>query len=94
MNTKASKFSSYKNKKNLGVAESSNNAIKRAKGKYVVRVDSDDYVTNEFANILSYYLKEHPEKLGIACDYYLVDDYGKKFQEYHLKKTSVMWNNV
>ena len=31
-------------------------------------------------------LKEHPEKLGIACDYYLVDDYGKKFQEYHLKK--------
>ena len=55
----------------------------------MVRVDSDDYVTNEFANILSYYLKEHPEKLGIACDYYLVDDYGKKISRVSSEKKPV-----
>lgn len=82
-------FRLIKNKKNLGVAESSNNAIKKANGKYVVRVDSDDYVTNEFANILSYYLNEHPEKLGIACDYFLVDDFGKKISRVSSKKKPI-----
>ena len=67
-------FTYIKNKKNFGVAKSSNNAIRKSKGKFIVRVDSDDYVTREFTNILSYYLLENPEYLGAACDYYLVDD--------------------
>ena len=74
-------FKVIKNKKNLGVSKSSNNAIKVAKGKYVVRVDSDDFVTNEFINILSYYLKENPSYLGVSSDYYLVNDDGKKLSK-------------
>ena len=39
-----------------------------------MRVDSDDYINKEFANILSLYLEENPKKLGVACDYYLIND--------------------
>ena len=74
-------FKVIRNKKNLGVSKSSNNAIKVAKGRYVVRVDSDDFVTNEFINILSYYLKEKPSYLGASSDYYLVNDDGKKLSK-------------
>lgn len=48
--TIASEFSSdhrmrfYKNQKNCGVADSSNLALDLAKGQYVIRVDSDDYL--------------------------------------------------
>ncbi len=82
-------FKYLKNKKNFGVARSSNKAIKLAKGKFVVRVDSDDYVTKEFANFLSYYLLEHPDNLGVACDYYLVNDDGKKLLRVSSRKKPV-----
>ena len=82
-NTKLYLISKLLKIKNLGVSKSSNNAIKVAKGKYVVRVDSDDFVTNEFINILSYYLKENPSYLGVSSDYYLVNDDGKNYQKFH-----------
>ena len=72
-------------KKNMGVAYCSNIGIKKAKGKYVIRVDSDDYVTNEFANFLSYYLNENSNILGVSCDYYLVNDEEKKIK--HISAT-------
>jgi spore coat polysaccharide biosynthesis protein SpsF (cytidylyltransferase family) len=34
-----------RNEKNLGLASSSNVALKEAKGKYIIRLDSDDYFT-------------------------------------------------
>ena len=67
-------FRYLRNKKNFGVAKSANNAIKKSKGKYVVRVDSDDYINKDLANILSFYLEENPDKLGVSCDYYLIND--------------------
>ena len=43
------------NKKNMGVAYSRNAAIKQCKGKYVMFVDSDDYLTsNAIEQIVSY----------------------------------------
>ena len=38
----------YNNKSNMGLPMSINKAIKIAKGRYVVRVDSDDYVSRNF----------------------------------------------
>ena len=81
-NTKLYLISKLLKIKKLRVSKSSNNAIKVAKGKYVVRVDSDDFVTNEFINILSYYLKENPSYLGVSSDYYLVNDDGKNYQKF------------
>ncbi len=63
-----------KNKKNLGVARSANLAIKKSRAKYIVRVDSDDYVNTEFLSILSCYMSEHPSILGVSCDYYLIGE--------------------
>ncbi len=82
-------FKYIRNKKNLGVAHSANTAIKKSKGKYFVRVDSDDYINKEFANILSLYLEENPKKLCVACDYYLVNDKEIKIQKVSSKEKPI-----
>jgi glycosyltransferase involved in cell wall biosynthesis len=74
-------FRYIRNRRNLGVAYSANNAIKKSKGKYVVRVDSDDYINKDLANILSFYLEENPKKFGVSCDYYLVNDNEEKIMQ-------------
>jgi glycosyltransferase involved in cell wall biosynthesis len=38
-------FKIIQNKKNIGVAASANIGFLKAKGKYVVRIDADDYVS-------------------------------------------------
>jgi len=39
-------ISYYRNNKNLGLASSSNIALSKARGKYIMRLDSDDYFTS------------------------------------------------
>lgn len=62
------------NKKNKGLAFSVNHGILNARGRFVIRVDSDDYVNNEFLNILLLLLAENPSMDAICCDYLLVND--------------------
>jgi len=70
-----------KNKKNIGVAASCNKAILKAKGKYFVRVDADDYINENFLSTLIPFIDEcYMDKLGVACDYYLVDQNSKKLK--------------
>ena len=52
-------FKILRNKKNLGVAETSNRGFKIAKGKFIVRIDADDYVSKNFLLFLTYYMKEN-----------------------------------
>ena len=63
-----------KNKKNLGLPKSLNLGIKKAKSSYIIRVDSDDYVNEEFLSIIIKFAKLNPEIDAFACDYYMVDD--------------------
>ncbi len=70
-----------KNKKNYGVAKSSNIAFKKAQGKYVIRIDSDDFVNKELLKILVYFLEENPEYFSVACDYYLVSKEGRRLKK-------------
>jgi spore coat polysaccharide biosynthesis protein SpsF (cytidylyltransferase family) len=37
----------FRNEKNLGLASSSNIALSKARGKYILRLDADDYLTNK-----------------------------------------------
>lgn len=67
-----------KNKKNIGCAASANKGFKIAKGKYVVRVDADDYINENFLNFLVYFLKEYPKNFCVSCDYFLVNKFEKK----------------
>ena len=66
------------NSKNLGVARSTNKALKIAKGKYVVRVDADDYVNKNFLSVLTLFLEENKDYFSVGCDYYLVDNLERK----------------
>ena len=44
--------------KNLGVAGSSNVGIRAAKGKYILRVDSDDFINSELLKSLAIFRRE------------------------------------
>ena len=67
------KIKIIKHKKNLGLPSALNSGIKNAKGKYLVRLDSDDYVNFDYLNIL-YLFIEYNNFDAVGCDYYLVND--------------------
>jgi len=59
---------------NRGLPASVNSGIRAAKGKFIVRVDADDYVNANFLNFLHYFLDQNQDIQAVACDYWLVDD--------------------
>ena len=61
------------NDKNIGLPESLNKGIKQAKGTLIVRVDSDDWVHEDFLNILSTFLFLNKDLDAVSCDYALTD---------------------
>ena len=74
------KYRSYKNlkiisnNKNIGLPSSINKAIHYSTGRYIVRVDSDDYVDRYFLFFLKYFLNNNREYHAAACDYLIVDN--------------------
>lgn len=68
------KINFINNKSNLGLPASLNKAIKKSKGRYIVRVDADDFVNSNFLGFLSFYLDMNPTSDAVACDYLLIDD--------------------
>ena len=62
------------NKKNLGLPKSLNKGIKKSRSTYIVRVDSDDYVNENFLKFLYLFLEENRDIDAVSCDYLLVDD--------------------
>lgn len=69
-----SNFISLKNRKNIGLPSSINKGIRQAQGRYIVRVDSDDYVSRDFLYILKLFLDLNREYQAVAVDYYKVND--------------------
>tara|TARA_B100000787_G_scaffold151012_1_gene123871 strand:+ start:1006 stop:1662 length:657 start_codon:yes stop_codon:yes gene_type:complete len=67
-------FISLKNKKNIGLPLSINMGIKKAQGRYIVRVDSDDYVSRDFLYLIKLFLDLNREYQAVAVDYYRVND--------------------
>jgi len=63
-----------KNRVNKGLPYAINKGILAARGRYIVRVDSDDYVNKEFLNIPYNFLSSNPEIDAVSCDYFLVDE--------------------
>jgi len=60
--------------KNKGLPTALNEGIKASKGKYIIRVDSDDYVNENFLLILHELLEQNKYMDAVACDYFLIDD--------------------
>ena len=63
-----------KNPQNLGLPASLNKGIELAKGDFLVRVDSDDFVNHYFLSCLRAYLELNAQADAVACDYMLVDE--------------------
>jgi glycosyltransferase involved in cell wall biosynthesis len=71
-----------KHEKNLGLPSALNTAIKNAVGRYVVRVDSDDYVHNDFLKILKLKFSLSSNVNAVCCDYIVVNE--KESHEYEV----------
>lgn len=62
------------NRRNLGVGGSARVGVDHSRGKYLVRVDSDDYVQPAFLSMLYNFLRFCPTYVGVSCDYFLTDN--------------------
>jgi|TARA_B100001540_G_C15625637_1_gene559698 glycosyltransferase involved in cell wall biosynthesis len=63
------------NKKNKGLPHSLNTGIRSSKSKYIVRLDSDDYVNRDFLSFLLQYIEQNSNTIdAVACDYLVVND--------------------
>jgi glycosyltransferase involved in cell wall biosynthesis len=62
------------NPERKGLPGSLNTGIRAAKGRFVVRIDGDDYVHKEYINVLSMHLALNAWMDAVACDYNLVTD--------------------
>jgi glycosyltransferase involved in cell wall biosynthesis len=60
--------------RNMGLPHACNVGIQSALSRFVVRVDADDYVHEDFLKVLYLYLSMNSEMDAVACDYLLVDD--------------------
>jgi len=65
------------NEGNIGLPSSLNRALRQALGRYVVRVDSDDYVARRFLSLLKLFLDMNRHYQAVAVDYVKVDEFEK-----------------
>lgn len=60
--------------RNRGLPSAINSGLRVASGKYIVRVDADDFVNANFLTVLEIFLDSNMESQAVACDYLMVDD--------------------
>lgn len=63
-----------KHKENMGVASASNTGIKSAKGKYIVRVDGDDFINKNFLHTMTQFLEWNEDIGFVYCDHIVVNE--------------------
>lgn len=68
------------NIKNQGVAKSFNIGIGNSNGRYIVRVDADDYVSRHFLFLLKFALDKNRNYQAFCCDYIKVDKFENDIQ--------------
>ena len=67
------KITLIKNEKNIGLTSSLNKAIKKTKGKYIARIDADDYSSSDRLYKQARYLDKRTE-VGVVGSYFRLVD--------------------
>lgn len=70
-----------RNTSNRGLAASCNIAIGESSGRYVVRVDADDWVNRHFLFLLKYSLDKNRKHQAFCCDYFEVDAFERNLRQ-------------
>lgn len=83
----------YSLKKNMGISYASNYAIKKSKGEYIIRVDSDDFLNRHAIEMMSSILENNTDFSFVCCDHYRVDEIGMKEKIVRLNNKSVIKNH-
>jgi glycosyltransferase involved in cell wall biosynthesis len=65
-----------RNETNLGLPAALNRGISTARGRFIVRLDADDFVHEQYINLLYWHLMLNQTIPAVACDYILVDEQG------------------
>jgi glycosyltransferase involved in cell wall biosynthesis len=78
-----------KNTKNLGISLARNIGIKKSKGKYLVMIDSDDYISNNFLELMGLYLDNNQYWDAAACDYIKVKESGDVIKRFNFRKKPI-----
>ena len=78
-----------KNTKNLGISLARNIGIKKSKGKYLVMIDSDDYISNNFLELMGFYLDNNQYWDAAACDYIKVKESGDVIKRFNFRKKPI-----
>ncbi len=68
----------FRNKKNMGAGYSSRLAVKKSRGRYFMRVDSDDYINRNTIEIMTNLLNYNKEYGYVFCDHFRTDEFGLK----------------
>lgn len=63
-----------KNKKNIGLPGSLNVGIKSSRGRFIIRLDSDDYVHKDYLLVPYLYLTMNNKFDAVCLDYLVVDE--------------------
>ena len=77
------------NKKNLGLPKSLNIALKKAKGRYITRVDSDDYIARNYLFISSLFLEMNREYQAVATDYVEINNNEEVLKKVNCSKKQI-----
>ena len=71
------------------MVKSLNIGIRKAKGSLIVRVDSDDWVHEDFLNIMSTFLFINQDLDAVACDYVLTNENEKNIKVENCEKKPI-----
>tara|TARA_Y100000741_G_scaffold361886_1_gene346656 strand:- start:420 stop:1787 length:1368 start_codon:yes stop_codon:yes gene_type:complete len=92
------KYKNYKNlkiifQKNKGLNYSNNIALKLSRGDYITRLDADDWLDENFLQVMVDQIKKDPKIGMIFCNYFLVNNKGViqgQFLRHDFKKVRLL----